>query len=138
MFARLAAIPGLVCRENAALKNYTRFGLGGPARLLADAPTEEALRAALDALRNEEHALIGGGSNLVVADAGFPGVVLRYTDDSLAFAFEILREAHVALTPGIDFGRNAEGYLRFCYANSLERIEEALSRIGRFLEARRP
>ncbi|MBI5628257.1 MAG: pyridoxal phosphate-dependent aminotransferase [Candidatus Rokubacteria bacterium] len=62
----------------------------------------------------------------------------RYTDDSLAFAFEILSEAHVALTPGIDFGRNAEGYLRFCYANSLERIEEALSRIGRFLEARRP
>jgi len=62
----------------------------------------------------------------------------RYTGDSLVFAFEILREAHVALTPGIDFGRNAEGYLRFCYANSLERIEEALSRIGRFLEARRP
>ena len=62
----------------------------------------------------------------------------RYTGDSLAFAFEILREARVALTPGIDFGRNAEGYLRFCYANSLERIEEALSRIGRFLEARRP
>lgn len=62
----------------------------------------------------------------------------RYTSDSLAFAFEILREAHVALTPGIDFGRNAEGYLRFCYANSLERIEEALSRIGHFLEARRP
>ncbi len=62
----------------------------------------------------------------------------RYTNDSLAFAFEILREAHVALTPGIDFGRNAEGYLRFCYANSLERIEEALSRIGRFLAARRP
>ena len=61
----------------------------------------------------------------------------RYTGDSLAFAFEILREARVALTPGIDFGRNAEGYLRFCYANSLERIEEALSRIGRFLEGRR-
>jgi aspartate/methionine/tyrosine aminotransferase len=61
-----------------------------------------------------------------------------YTQDSLAFAFEILGAAHVALTPGIDFGRNAEGFLRFCYANSLPRIEEALSRIGRFLEARRP
>ena len=60
-----------------------------------------------------------------------------YTDDSLAFAFEILREAHVALTPGIDFGRNAEGYLRFCYANALPRIEEALGRIGRFLDGRR-
>jgi aspartate/methionine/tyrosine aminotransferase len=61
----------------------------------------------------------------------------RYTSDSLAFAFDILREAHVGVTPGIDFGRNAEGYLRFSYANSLERIEEALARIGRFLARRR-
>jgi aspartate/methionine/tyrosine aminotransferase len=61
----------------------------------------------------------------------------RYTGDSLAFAFEILDETHVAVTPGIDFGRNAEGYLRFCYANSLERIDEGLGRIGRLLEQRR-
>jgi aspartate/methionine/tyrosine aminotransferase len=60
----------------------------------------------------------------------------HFTGDSLAFAFEILEQAHVAVTPGIDFGRNAEGYLRFCYANSLERIEEALERIARLLAAR--
>jgi len=60
----------------------------------------------------------------------------RFTADSLAFAFEILEKAHVAVTPGVDFGRNAEGYLRFAYANSLERIEEALDRIGRFLGGR--
>ena len=93
MFARLAAIPGLVCRENAPLENYTRFGLGGPARVLADAPTEEALRAALDAVRTEEHALIGGGSNLVASDAGFPGVVLRFTDKSLAIDGTLVRVA---------------------------------------------
>ena len=93
MFARLAAIPGLVCRENAPLKNYTRFGLGGPAHLLADAPTEEALRAALDAVRNEEQALIGGGSNLVASDAGFPGVVLRFTDQSLEIDGTLVRVA---------------------------------------------
>jgi aspartate/methionine/tyrosine aminotransferase len=58
----------------------------------------------------------------------------RYTQDSLAFAFEILDKAHVGVTPGVDFGPNAEGYLRFSYANSLERIEEGLGRIGRFLE----
>ncbi|HET7874880.1 MAG TPA: pyridoxal phosphate-dependent aminotransferase [Methylomirabilota bacterium] len=57
----------------------------------------------------------------------------RYTGDSLAFAFEILEAAHVGVTPGVDFGKNAEGYLRFSYANSLERIEEGLARIGRFL-----
>lgn len=59
----------------------------------------------------------------------------RYTTDSRAFAFEILQRAHVGVTPGIDFGRNAEGYLRFSYANSVQRIAEALSRIGGFLEA---
>ncbi len=57
----------------------------------------------------------------------------RYTQDSLAFAFEILEKAHVGVTPGVDFGPNAEGYLRFSYSNSLERIEEGLGRIGRFL-----
>ena len=55
-----------------------------------------------------------------------------------AFAFEILERTHVAVTPGVDFGRNAEGYLRFAYANSLERIEEALARLGRFLAERAP
>jgi aspartate/methionine/tyrosine aminotransferase len=60
----------------------------------------------------------------------------RFTRDSLAFAFELLDRTHVAVTPGIDFGANAEGYVRFCYTKSTERIEEALSRIGRFLETR--
>jgi aspartate/methionine/tyrosine aminotransferase len=59
-----------------------------------------------------------------------------YTQDSLRFAFEILEQAHVGVTPGVDFGPNAEGYLRFSYANSLERIEEGLGRIGRFLAGR--
>jgi aspartate/methionine/tyrosine aminotransferase len=60
----------------------------------------------------------------------------RFTGDSLRFAFEMLDHAHVAVTPGVDFGKNAEGYLRFCYTKSIERIEEALDRIGRFLESR--
>ena len=61
----------------------------------------------------------------------------RFTGDSLAFAFEILDRAHVGVTPGVDFGRNAEGYLRFSYAQSLERIQEAIGRIGRFLARHR-
>jgi (5-formylfuran-3-yl)methyl phosphate transaminase len=59
-----------------------------------------------------------------------------FTGDSLRFAFDILEATHVATTPGVDFGKNAEGYLRFAYANSLERIEEGLARIGRFLAER--
>ena len=60
----------------------------------------------------------------------------RYSGNSLGFAFEILEQAHVGVTPGVDFGRNAEGYLRFSYAAALDRIEEGLERIGRFLDRR--
>ena len=45
--------------------------------------------------------------------------------DSVRLAREILEAAHVAVTPGAAFGANAEGYLRFSYAASLERIREA-------------
>ena len=57
----------------------------------------------------------------------------RFTRNSYDFAFQILNDAHVGVTPGIDFGQNAEGYLRFSYANSLPRIREGLERIGQFL-----
>jgi aspartate/methionine/tyrosine aminotransferase len=61
----------------------------------------------------------------------------RYTSDSVRFAFELLEDAHVAVTPGRAFGPNAEGYLRFSYANSVEQIREGLARLDRFLAARR-
>jgi aspartate/methionine/tyrosine aminotransferase len=35
----------------------------------------------------------------------------------------------VGVTPGIDFGQNGDGYLRFSYANSMENISEGLNRI---------
>jgi (5-formylfuran-3-yl)methyl phosphate transaminase len=60
----------------------------------------------------------------------------HFSTDSLAFAFEILERTHVAVTPGVDFGKNAEGYVRFAYANSLDRIEEAMARLGVFLAER--
>jgi aspartate/methionine/tyrosine aminotransferase len=60
----------------------------------------------------------------------------RFTEDSYAFAFEILEQAKVGLAPGVDFGRNGEGYLRFCYANSLENLAEALRRLEAFLALR--
>lgn len=53
--------------------------------------------------------------------------------DSLALARDILEKVHVGLAPGVDFGDEAEGYLRFCYANSLENIEEALDRLRSYL-----
>lgn len=53
--------------------------------------------------------------------------------DSYELAFDILENAHVGVTPGVDFGENGEGYLRFSYANSLENIEEGMKRIAAYL-----
>ncbi len=55
------------------------------------------------------------------------------SDDSYKLAFDILEKAHVGVAPGIDFGPNGEGYLRFSYANSLENIEEGMDRLERYL-----
>jgi len=60
----------------------------------------------------------------------------RFSKDSVRFAYEILEHAHVAVTPGAAFGSNAEGYLRFSYASSVERIEEGLRRLGAYLARR--
>jgi aspartate/methionine/tyrosine aminotransferase len=55
--------------------------------------------------------------------------------DSHRLAFDILEKAHVGVTPGVDFGKNGEGYIRFSYANSMEKIAEGLDRIETYLEA---
>ncbi|WP_243360014.1 pyridoxal phosphate-dependent aminotransferase [Fundidesulfovibrio terrae] len=56
--------------------------------------------------------------------------------DSLGLARDILEKALVGVTPGIDFGPGAEGYLRFSYASSVENIEEGLARLGKYLAGR--
>jgi (5-formylfuran-3-yl)methyl phosphate transaminase len=70
------------------------------------------------------------GAFYVLADAR------AFGHDSTRLAYEILDRCHVAVTPGAAFGPNAEGHLRFSYASSLERIEEGLRRLRRFLADR--
>jgi UDP-N-acetylmuramate dehydrogenase len=78
--ARLSGIPHLRILRDEPLARYTRFALGGPADWLVETSDPAALVAAWGALRAAglPYALIGGGTNLIVADAGFRGVVLRY------------------------------------------------------------
>jgi aspartate/methionine/tyrosine aminotransferase len=60
----------------------------------------------------------------------------KYSEDSYKFAFEILEDAGVGVAPGIDFGSEAEGFLRFSYTNSLENIKEGLDRLELYLRKR--
>jgi UDP-N-acetylmuramate dehydrogenase len=82
---RLAEIPNLTVFTGAPLSRYTRFGIGGPADLYAETESAEAFIAALSAARASgmDVVVIGGGTNLIVSDDGFRGIVLRYRGDRL-------------------------------------------------------
>ncbi len=70
----------------------------------------------------------GDGAFYAYADVG------RFTNDSLSFCRELLQEAGVAATPGVDFDRsNGSRFVRFSYAGSGATIEQALERIAGFL-----
>jgi len=62
------------------------------------------------------------------------GNIKTFSNDSYKMAFEILEKAKVGVTPGIDFGKNCEGYLRFSYANSIENIAEGMNRLEKYLK----
>jgi aminotransferase len=67
----------------------------------------------------------------------FPQVTAATGLSSEAFAQGLLEEERVAVIPGSAFGPSGEGHVRACYATSYEGLEEALRRIGRFVERQR-
>ena len=79
-----------VVRENVSLAGRTTLRIGGPARYLVEVHDAEALAALLRAARAEglPALALGKGSNLLVPDAGFPGVVFTLSGDFLEIRLE--------------------------------------------------
>lgn len=80
-FERLSQIPGLQAARDVSLAAHTRFGIGGPADLFVETAEEEAFLRALGIAKESglSHVIIGAGSNLIVADAGYRGMVLKFS-----------------------------------------------------------
>lgn len=111
---------------------------------LAAMDATEELQANMEVYRVNRALMLDG-----LAAAGFTSIappdgafyvyanVSEMTDDSRAFAAEILEKAGVAVTPGLDFDP-ARGHqtLRFSYARSSEDIAEGLERLKRFMQSR--
>lgn len=103
---RLTEIPNLTVLPGAPLSRYTRFGIGGPADLYAETANVEAFIAALEAARGSglDIMVIGGGTNLIVSDEGFRGLVLRYRGERLMAANgRVQAEAGGTLQELVDF-----------------------------------
>jgi len=82
-----------------------------------------------------------GFTNIAPPDGAFYvyADVSNLTDDSRAFAAEILDKAGVAVTPGLDFDPiRGNRTLRFSYARTQGDIREGLARLKAFMQARRP
>ena len=100
------ALPGVRIERDAPLSQYTRFGLGGPAAMLIDAETEAALCRVIPEVEASgiPFVVIGGGSNLVCADAGYGGVVIRYTAKNIRLdGTRIAAESGADLQGLVDF-----------------------------------
>jgi len=88
-----------------ALAGYTTLGLGGRARSFVSAGTEAEL---IDAIKAADAAevpilLIGGGSNLVISDAGFPGTVIHVNTRGIGYATAVDGAVDVTVAAGEDW-----------------------------------
>jgi aspartate/methionine/tyrosine aminotransferase len=110
----------------------------GLAALKKAAPDVERMRTTYDERRRymiQKIRELGFGLPAEPAGAFYMLVNASHlASSSYELAFDVLEKAGVGVTPGIDFGENAEGYLRFSYANSLENIKEGLHRLEEFLD----
>ncbi len=69
----------MLIQEQVSLAPLTTFGIGGPARYFAEAANADDLREAIAFAREHDAPIfvLGGGSNVLVADEGFPGLVIK-------------------------------------------------------------
>src|SRR5580704_16507125 len=91
---RLASIPYVSISQGELLSRHTRFGIGGPAGAFVQAADEEAFTEAFRRAQSSgaAYCVIGDGTNLIVSDEGFDGIVLRqaanliYHEDAIVLA----------------------------------------------------
>ena len=91
--------------ENVTLAPYTTFRIGGPARRFCTVTSETALKVVLGiAAENEwKHFILGGGSNLLVADSGFDGLVIQVAIDAPIRMARLEEEVLVYAPAGLDW-----------------------------------
>ena len=152
-FSKLYAMTGLRLGYVIAPKEYVRCMQKLQQNLFICA-SSTAQRAGIEALKSADQdvermrstyakrrtylieRLKGMGFNIKVEPTGAFYVfvnVKHLSNNSYKLAFDILEKAHVGVTPGIDFGENGEGFIRFSYANSIENIQKGMNRFEKYL-----
>ena len=104
--AHLAEIPNLTVSTGAPLSRYTRFAIGGPADIYAETADVGAFLRALAVARGSDldSMVIGSGTNLIVSDEGYRGIMLRFVASTIAAAGEcVTADSGAELQELVDF-----------------------------------
>jgi UDP-N-acetylmuramate dehydrogenase len=97
----------------ADLRDYTSLRVGGPAKKFVEVGTESEIIAAIEAAGDSPILIIGGGTNILVADSGFEGTVIRITSHSIQSEIDACSGATLTIGAGEDWDE--------CVATTLER-----------------
>jgi UDP-N-acetylmuramate dehydrogenase len=123
MLEKLQQLTGVKVLADEPLRNYTSFKIGGPAKFFVKAENKDELKKCLESAVELKlnHVILGGGSNVLVSDNGFDGLVIKLTDGALDFsgnkikAFAghslalLIREAINKNLGGLEFAANIPG-----------------------------
>ena len=106
--------------ENAPLAPYTTLGVGGPTRFLIKARTEEQIQDAIEFARARSCPvfILGGGSNLVISDSGYSGLVLKIELAGIQ-AVGNAGAGRLSVAAGVDW----DALVQYCVSRNLAGIE---------------
>jgi len=112
-------------REQVALSEFTTLRLGGPARRFVDAATDEEIIAEARAAdeRGEPMLILGGGSNLVISDDGFPGTVIHVATQGIRRDEAGLANGGGAVAVTVAAGEDWDAVVASCVAEGLAGLE---------------
>jgi UDP-N-acetylmuramate dehydrogenase len=105
-FEQLSRLSNISVVRDVPLSSYTRFGIGGAADIFVETGEPEVFVEALRIARSSglETVVIGGGTNLIVSDDGFRGVVLKLSNSRLARGGDAVHaESGATLQALVDF-----------------------------------
>jgi UDP-N-acetylmuramate dehydrogenase len=117
-------MPSLKIQQNITLAPFTTFKIGGPAKYFVEVSAEEALSEAINFSKdnNLEVFVLGGGSNVVISDRGFDGLVIKIKDQNADCR---ITEQNGKFLLECQSGSSLADVVNFCSKNSLTGIEWA-------------
>jgi len=108
---------GNIFQKNVLLKNYTTFKIGGPAKYFLIAKTKEDLMKGVESAKKLKLPvfILGGGSNVLVSDKGFNGLVIKMEN----LKIDIFDQDSIYVESGV----NSAKLMKFTIENSLSGVE---------------